>query len=127
MHEQKIQNLLKLSNEDRYWFSTREIIKLEKVWAIASPDFWVTFVDHENEEVFPIWPSKELAEKCIFEELKVKDYTIESIKYEDFKNMCLQDMRESKILFGVFYNKDKEAVVVNSDDLENDLVEAENR
>ena len=127
MHEQKIQNLLKLSNEDRYWFSTREIIKLEKVWAIASPDFWVTFVDHENEEVFPIWPSKELAEKCIFEELKVKDYTIESIKYEDFKNMCLQDMRESKILFGVFYNKDKEAVVVNSDDLENDLLEEENR
>ena len=127
MHEQKIQNLLKLSNEDRYWFSTREIINLEKVWVFASPHFWVTFVDHENEEVFPIWPSKELAEKCIFEELKVKDYTIESIKYEDFKNMCLQDMRESKILFGVFYNKDKEAVVVNSDDLENDLLEEENR
>lgn len=123
MHIQKIKNILLLNNEDRYWYSIREIAKLGKVWAISTPDSWVNFVDKQGDEIFPIWPHKEVAEICIFEELRIKDYSIESIEFDKFIKYCIPDMEDSNILFGVFYNENKEAIVVDAKKLESDLME----
>ncbi|MBV8389168.1 MAG: DUF2750 domain-containing protein [Mucilaginibacter sp.] len=127
MHEEKIKNLLALNSSDRYWYSIREIVKLELVWAISTDDSWVTFVDKNGDEIFPIWPHKEIAEICVFEELKVENYFIKAIKFELFIKYCIPDMEEDNISFGMFYNKGREALVVNPQQLFTDLMDEYNK
>lgn len=123
MHPGKINNVINLNVEDRYWYSIREIVKLGKVWAVSTPESWVTFVDNEGEEIFPIWPHKEVAEVCVFEELKVEGYSIEAIDYDKFKEFCIPDMVGDSILFGVFYDLNREGLAVNGEKLLEDLEE----
>ena len=122
MHKEKIKNILKLDADDRYWYSIREIVKLELVWAISNDDSWVMFVDKNQDEIFPIWPHKEVAEICVFEELKVKNYYIKPIKYNLFIKYCIPEMEEDHILFGMFYDEERKAIVVSPQQLKIDLL-----
>lgn len=125
MHPDKIKNVINLDPEERYWYSIREIVKSEQVWAVGTSESWVTFVDEEGDEIFPVWPHKEVAEICIFEELKVEGYSIQSIAYDEFKEFCIPDMADDDILFGVFYDSKKQALAVGGDDLLIDLMDEE--
>ncbi len=126
MHKDKIKNILNLSSEERYEYSIREIVKLGKVWAVATPDSWVMFVDESGDEIFPIWPHQEVAELCIFEELKVIGYFIKPIELDSFLKYCIPDMKEDDILFGVFYNEKRETLAITPDKLKIDLDEEYN-
>lgn len=121
MNSNKIKNIINLNADERYNYSIREFVKLEKIWAVSILDSWLTFVDENGDEVFPIWPHKEVAEICIFEEMKVKEYVIESIDYEKFKKFCIPDMNNDKILFGVFYNDKRQGNIIEGDSLLEDL------
>lgn len=122
----KIENVIKLNNIDRYNYFIREVVKLEKVWAISTSDSWLTFIDNNNDTIFPVWPHKEVAELCLFEEFKQLDFIIESIDYTNFKEYCIPDMLENNIYFGVFYNNERKALIVSGEDLLNDLEIEEN-
>jgi hypothetical protein len=126
MHKDKIKNILNLSSEERYEYSIREIVKLEKIWAVATADSWVMIADESGDEVFPIWPHQEVAELCILEELKVTGYFIKPIELNSFLKYCIPDMEENDILFGVFYNEKKEALAITPDKLKTDLDEEYN-
>lgn len=117
MHPRKVNNVIKLDAEDRYWYTIREIVKLGEIWAVSNPDSWVTFVDEAGDEIFPIWPHKEVAEICAWEDLKVANYEIEAMDYVKFKELCIPDMIQEKIYFGVFYNRKKEAFAVPGHEL----------
>ena len=123
MHPAKINNVINLNVEDRDWYSIREIVKLGKVWALSTPEYWITFVDHEGDEIFPIWPHEEVAEVCAFEELKVEGYSIQAIDYDKFKEFCIPEMVGDNILFGVFSDLKREAFVVDGERLLGDLEE----
>jgi hypothetical protein len=121
MHENKIKNVIKLNSNDRYGYSIREFVKLEKIWVLSHAESLITFVDQKNNEVFLIWPHKEVAEHCILEEIEVDGYSIEAIDYDEFKNLCIPDMINDKILFGVFYDDKREGMVISGEDLLKDL------
>jgi len=125
MHPGKINNGINLKVEDRYWYSIREIVKLDTVWAVSTPESWVTFVDNEGDEIFPIWPHKEVAKMCAFEELKVENYSVQAIDYNKFKEFCIPEMDGDNILFGVFYDLKREAFVVDGERQLGDLEEEE--
>jgi hypothetical protein len=42
VNSDKIKNVIKLDSQDRYEYSIREFVKLEKVWAVLVADSWVT-------------------------------------------------------------------------------------
>lgn len=121
MNIHKIKNIINLNNDDRYSYSIREFVKLEKIWAISTPDSWVTFVDNDGDEIFPIWPHKEVAEICVFDEMKVKGFYVESIDYEKFKEFCIPDMFSDDIRFGVFYNENRQGNTIDGKGLLEDL------
>ena len=127
MHPKKTDNVIKLSNADRYDYSVREIVKLGKIWAISTPEAWATFVDKSGDEIFPIWPHREVAEICLLEEFKnIQDFSIEPIDYDKFKAFCIPDMIGDGILFGIFYNDQREAIAVAGEELLQDLEDEEN-
>jgi hypothetical protein len=123
MHPNKIINILNLNTEDRYWYSIREIIKLEKVWAIANADSWITFIDGSGDKIFSIWPHQEAAEICALDELRVKGYFVKPIALSAFIKYCIPDMEENNIQFGVFFNENREALCVAPEKLKIDLEE----
>jgi len=92
---------------------------------VSTPESWVTFVDNEGDEIFPIWPHKEVAKMCAFEELKVENYSVQAIDYNKFKEFCIPEMDGDNILFGVFYDLKREAFVVDGERQLGDLEEEE--
>ncbi|MBP6732763.1 MAG: DUF2750 domain-containing protein [Chitinophagales bacterium] len=121
MHEDKIGNLLGLNDEDRYSYSIREFVKLEKIWVVSSIESLITIVDEDGDEILPIWPHKEVAILCLPEEFKVEGFSVDYMEYEKFKEMCIPDMTSSNVLFGVFFNKSRAGIAVNGEDLLKDL------
>lgn len=121
MHPKKIKNIINLTHQDRYDYFIREVVKLEKVWGISTPQNWVMFEDNEDEVIFPIWPHKEVAELCVFEELKLPDWKVEHIPLSKFVEYCIPDMLDENVIFGVFYNTNRSGLAINPKKLFNDL------
>ena len=71
MHEKQIVNLLKQSVEQRYEYFIRYCSDFEQVWGlVVEEDNWVIFKDNDGNEIFPLWPHHDLAEKCVFMSIK---------------------------------------------------------
>ena len=121
MHPKKIENLLSLSTKERYDYFIREVAQFEKIWTIGTDEGYVIFHDKEGEEILPIWPHRELAEKCIFKEHKEMGATPESILLDSFLKNCIPDMMSDGILFGVFYDDKREALAVGGKKLMQDI------
>jgi hypothetical protein len=124
MHPKKRDNLLKLTDDERVDFFIRYCADFEEVWGlVVGKDNWVTFMDYENQKIFPIWPHHDLAEYCCFEEHKQMKAKPQSIKLENFLKKCVPDMLEQNISFGVFFNLNREAKLLNPSFLKEKLEE----
>ena len=117
-HPKQIENLLSYSPEQRFDFFIRYCTDFEQVWGLAvGEDNWVIFKDGEGDEVFPVWPHPDLAEKCCFEEHKEMGATPQSIGLKSFIENCIPDMVSNKVVFGIFFDLEKQAMVVGGDEL----------
>lgn len=118
MHSKKIENLLKLSDEERVDFFVRYCVDFGEVWGLViGKDNWVTFIDSEQDQIFPIWPHHDLALSCCFEEHKEMKAKPQSIKLETFLEKCVPDMLEQNIYFGVFYDENKKGLAIPAKEL----------
>ena len=118
MHHKKIENLLKLSEDERLKFFVRYCADFEEVWGlVVEKDNWVTFTDSENDQIFPIWPHYDLAEYCCFSEHKKIKAMPQSITLEVFLEKCVPDMKDANIYFGVFYDRNKKGLAISPDKL----------
>jgi hypothetical protein len=123
MHPERIKNIIKLSPVDRYEYSVREIVKHGIVWVFAEPEGLVTIVGPDGEVELLIWPHREVAELCAFEELKTETYTIEGVSLEDFLNMILDSLEKDRISIGVFFDDRRVGLVVPCDQIKTDLLD----
>lgn len=121
MHDKKIENILKLSEVDRYDYFIREVIKLEEIWAASTEDNWLMINDGED-TIFPIWPHKELLQYCSFEEWNKYEWHPTKIDLDKFMKYCIPDMRNEKVVFGVFYNNQRSGLAVFPEKLNQDLI-----
>lgn len=46
LHPQQIENIIRLSPDDRYGYTIREIVKHGEVWLVARSDAWVTITGY---------------------------------------------------------------------------------
>lgn len=124
MHEKQIANLLALSENERYDFFIRYCADFEKVWGLAvNEDEWVIFKDSEGDEIFPLWPHKNLAEACCFEEHKQMGARPQSISLKVFLDECIPDMALQHVLIGVFFDNTRKGVAVVPEELKHALQE----
>ncbi len=122
MHEKQIDNLLTLRPEERYDFFVRYCADFERVWGLTvGDDNWVIFKDKEGDDIFPLWPHPDLAEVCCFEEHKTMGAKPQSILLDSFLQNCIPDMISNKVLFGIFYNKDREGIAIEGNALKETL------
>ncbi len=121
MHIKQIENLLKLSNKERVEYFIRYCSDFEEVWGLSVGQDWIIFKDSEGDEIFPVWPHKDLAEFCAFDEHKEMGAKPRSISIYSFIKDYIGDPRLNNIYFGIFYNKEREAMVLEGDTLKNEL------
>lgn len=63
MQENKINNILKLNNEERYFYFIRKVADFEKIWGLYGDDGWAT-LGNSNMISIPFWPEAEFARIC---------------------------------------------------------------
>ena len=112
---------MNLTPQQRYDYFIRQVADFEEVWTIAVDDGYIMFKDNEGDEIFPVWPHKELAELCCFEEHKAMGAFPESIEFGTFVNECIPDMIKGKVYFGVFYDKKRIGMAIDGNQLKEDL------
>ena len=121
MHPKKLKNIINLSHQERYDYFIREVVKLEYLWGISTPDNWIMFEDREKDIIFPLWPHKEVAEVCVFEELKGPNWKVESVSLANFLNFCIPEMIDEGVVFGIFYNLSRSGLAFTPEKLRNDI------
>ncbi len=121
MHPERLKNIINLSPVDRYEYSIREIVKHGIVWVIAEPEGLVTVIGPDREEELLIWPHREVAKLCAFEELKTATYTIEGVSLDDFLTVILDSLEKDGISIGVFFDDQRVGLVVPCDQIKADL------
>jgi hypothetical protein len=57
----------------------------------------------------------------MFDEMKLNGYSIEFIEYDKFKELCIPDMMDRSIMFGIFYNDKREGLAIGGESLLEDL------
>ena len=123
MHEKQIVNLLKQSVEQRYEYFIRYCSDFEQVWGlVVEEDNWVIFKDNDGNEIFPLWPHHDLAEKCCFHEHKEMGAIPQAINLDSFINNCIPDMNNEGVVFGIFYDEFREGMIVDGNLLKEDIL-----
>lgn len=124
MHAKQVDNLLRFSDDERLEYFIRYCSDFEKIWGLSvGKDNWIVFKNSDGDEIFPVWPHHDLAEYCCFEEHKEMGASPQSILFKDFIEKCIPDMLEQNILFGVFFNLNRAAEIVNPNILKKKLEE----
>jgi len=114
----KINNILNLSAEERYFYFIRKIADFEIVWGLFNKG-WAVLGDSQNNEIIPFWPEREFAEVCAVESWD--DYVPKAIPLSDFRGKWLLGMIEDKKQAGVFYTPQGKGIIVEPLKLKNDI------
>lgn len=116
MHEKQVENLLKLSPEERLEYFVRYCADFEQVWGlVVEEEDWILFKDQQGKEIFPIWPHESLAQFCCFQEFKQLNAKPQKMTLSSFLEKCIPDMITSNVLFGVFYDTNRIGLTVDGD------------
>lgn len=114
----KIENLIKLSDDEKYDYFIRKVVDYEEVWGL-NKDGWALLGDDLNNQVFPFWPEKELAELCAVG--KWNGYEASPINLYDFLEKWIPGMEKDNILVNIFYSNQSKGKTILPRELCNDL------
>lgn len=116
----KKENILKLSEEERYDYFTRRLTDFEEVWGLDK-DGWALLRNDLNNQVFPFWPEKEFAKLCAVDQWE--GYVSKSIDIYTFLEKWIPGMELDKILVSIFYTPQAKGKVISPQILGNALNE----
>jgi len=119
MHQQKLDNILNLSSEDRYGYFIRKVADFEKVYLIKDESGYSIFGDSEEKTTIAVFPEKEFAD--IFLTDTWSSCFIEEMDLERFMEW-LDKLEQDNIQMAGFPNKDLKVVVVNPNEMKNHLL-----
>lgn len=117
----RLENINKLSEEERYEYFVRQVVQFEQIWAISVNGDYILFELHDGKTVFPVWSDEESAMEFMFEEHKNIGAVPDKISIDGFMSACIPDMINDNVYFGVFYNLDRESIIIDGASLLKDI------
>jgi len=120
MNERKIENLLNLSDEERYDYFVRKVAEYDEVWSLYHEKGWAVLSDNASRVIVPFWPEEEFASICCSSQWD--GYSARKINLKDFMEKWLPGMEKDNRYVNVFYSpKTKFGLVIKPADLLQDL------
>lgn len=114
----KIENIVKMTEDERYDYFIRKIADFEQVWGL-NDNGWVLLGDDDGNQILPLWPEREFAELCAVDQWK--NCKPESIELNNFLEKWIPGMINDKTLINIFLTPDAKGSVVSPPTLESDL------
>jgi hypothetical protein len=115
----KIENLMNLSEKEKYNYFIRKVVDFEEIWGLYN-NGWALLGDEKNNQVCVFWPEKELAELCAIG--KWNGYEACVIDLNDFLEKWITGMEKDNFLVSIFYNNQSMGKTVLPQQLRNDLI-----
>ncbi|GAA3934930.1 DUF2750 domain-containing protein [Chitinophaga oryziterrae] len=120
MNNHKVQNIIKLSKEERFSYFVNKIVDFEQIWGLNN-DGWAVLGSQENAVVMPFWPEENFAERCISEEWR--GFRPQAISLQDFLDKWLPGMEKDNRLVAVFYFPElKENIIIPPQELKSAIL-----
>lgn len=116
----KIENVVKLSDEDRYDYFIRKVADFEELWGLHN-NGWALLGDDLNNQILPFWPEKEFAELCAVGQWA--EYKAKSINLDSFLEKWVSGMEKDKMLVNIFRTPRSKGKTVSPRELGNDIEE----
>jgi len=120
MHPIKIENILKLDNDERYNYLIEKVADFEVIFLIYGNFNNAYTLQFQNKECSLIFPEKEFAERFISDKEKVKVKAINIYKYIQW----LENDQENNLRFAAFPSDNHDAKIVNSKTLKKHIIDA---
>ncbi|MCT2561813.1 DUF2750 domain-containing protein [Chryseobacterium herbae] len=114
----KIENILKMSEDERYNYFVRKVADFEQIWGL-SDNGWALLGDDIGNQILPLWPEKEFAELCAVDQWK--EHKAEPIELDNFIEKWVPGMTKDKILINIFLTPKAKGTVISPADLYSDL------
>ncbi len=116
--KKKIDNILGLTDHDRYLYFVRKVADMEEVWGLYD-DGWALLGDKNGLEVVPFWPEEAFAQLCGIDQWK--GYRPKSIRLDDFLQKWLPGMEGDGRHLNVFYTNLSRGLIKSPGKLAADL------
>ena len=114
----QIEAVLKLPPQKRYSHFIKKVVGWRKMWGLYDGG-WAMSETKDGSPVFPLWPEREYAERCIDGDWA--KYEPRAIDLDDALDNMLPMLRQRGIEPGVFFSPDRGSIDVHIDQLERDL------
>lgn len=118
--DKKIENILKMSGKERYDYFVHKVVDFEEIWGLNN-DGWALLGDDEGNQILPLWPEKEFAQLCAFDQWK--GFQPEVIKLDNFMGKWISGMINDKTMVSIFLTPNDKGIVVSPESLSTDLQE----
>ncbi|MDX1343490.1 MAG: DUF2750 domain-containing protein [Reinekea sp.] len=109
------------SPQERYDYLLTQAVEQQELWILVGNGGSV-LLDCDNEECVPVWPSEEAAKAWIKGDWA--DCTPHSVSLTDWQARWTKGLREDGYAVAMFPNRQEEAIVLSSEEFDDDLIAA---
>ena len=120
MHQKKIENILKMSGEERLLYFIRKVSDFEEVWGLFAGG-WAMTADNKGRKAIPFWPEKDFSDLCA--NGVWKNYNSKQIELDIFISKWLLGMEKDGVLAAIFPTPKNKGVIIQPKDLLTSLKE----
>lgn len=118
--KQQVDSIIKLTGPERYAYSLAFVATTKEFWGLWD-DGWALATINDEEHYLLLWPAKEYAELCRYEEWE--QYQTKKISLNQLLDDLLPSIKEDKIKPGIFMTQSDGFIAVSIEEFSKDLVE----
>jgi hypothetical protein len=118
LNAQQVDEVLKLPAPQRLRHFFEKVVEARSMWGLYG-EGWAISETPEGQQVLPLWPGREYAERCIAEEWS--NHQAREIDLDAALGMMIPTLRQQGILPGVFFSPEQGSINITLDEFEKHL------
>jgi len=118
VNAQQIEAVLQLPAPQRLRHFFEKVVQARSMWGLYG-EGWAMSETPDGQQVLPLWPEREYAERCIAEEWS--NHHAREIDLDAALGMMIPTLREQGIQPGVFFSPEKGSINITLDEFERTL------
>lgn len=115
---QRINEILKLDQQQRFQYLCKEVNKQQQVWLLID-EHGCVMLNTEDEDCVPVWPNKEFAEDWATEEWA--HCKAEAINLDKWRKRWTRGLEEDELSIVAFPDKELNGIILFPDEFEHEL------